>query len=230
MIMTRRRKIAPRTSLPAIGLVIALALTGCAAQKDEVLQTSSVDANLATSDRTSGLEHFEFGDRSSSAWISDSFDGSKSRYFVEETLHFEVKQSADEGGLDVGVSQIDFELAPVRTAKSALHVCSSYAADLSGSGRWWAGPKISVNWQGEESAKQNGDDWYENYIVEVASSTPDQLHDLFTGDYFQAEELAPLELAGSTYRNYKIRFHDWWQFWSVRQDYRQRKNDDWRQH
>ena len=77
-----------------------------------------------------------------------------------------------------------------------------------------------VNWQGEESAKQNGDDWYENYVVEIASSSPQELHTLFTGDYFKAEELPPLTLAGSTYRNYKIRFHDWWQFWSVRQDYR----------
>ena len=82
------------------------------------------------------------------------------------------------------------------------------------------GPKISVNWQGDESAKQNGDDWYENYIVEIASSTPDELHDIFTGDYFKAEVLPTTLIEGAKYRHYKIRFHEWWQFWSVRQDYR----------
>ena len=174
-------------------------------------------------DRSESIEtvdHFEFGALSSSAWVSDSFDGRHARQFFGETLRFEVEQFAPEGGLDVGVTPIDVQPNGVTQAKQNLQICSSYAIDLAGTGRWWAGPKISVNWQGEESAKQNGDDWYENYVVEIASTTPDDLHALFTGDYFKAEELPPLELAGSSYRNYKIRFHDWWQFWSVRQDYR----------
>jgi len=108
----------------------------------------------------------------------------------------------------------------VSTAKSGLSICSAYDIDLSGAGRWWAGPKISVNWQGDEAAKHNGDDWYENYIVEIASSTPAELHDIFMGDYFKAEELPSTVIAGSQYRHYKIRFHSWWQFWSVRQSYR----------
>lgn len=200
----------------SFGIAAALTLAGCASSS--VAPAASHAESMSAP--TSGLEHFEHGARSSSAWISNSFDGSKRRQFIGETLVFEVEQTAAEGGLDVGVSHVDFELAPVSTAKSDLHVCSSYATELEGPGRWWAGPKISVNWQGEESAKQNGDDWYENYIVEIASSSPQELHDLFTGDYFKAEELPPLDLAGATYRNYKIRFHDWWQFWSVRQDYR----------
>ena len=204
----------------SLGLILALSLAGCAspAMDPSIAPGASHAANRSAP--TSGVEHFEHGNRTSSAWVSDSFDGSKRRQFIDETLVFEVEQHAAEGGLDVGVSEVEAELAPVSTAKSNLHVCSSYATNLEGPGRWWAGPKISVNWQGEESAKQNGDDWYENYIVEIASWSPQELHDLFTGDYFKAEELPPLVLAGSTYRNYKIRFHDWWQFWSVRQDYR----------
>ena len=204
----------------AVGVVAAMALAGCAMQTEDVTVPVGPDRALEKSEPTAGLEHFEFGERSSSAWISDTFEGSKSRQFIGDTLHFEVEQHANEGGLDVGVSHIDFVPVAVFEAKPDLYVCSSYSVELDGPGRWWAGPKISVNWQGEESAKQNGDDWYENYIVEIASSSPQELHNLFTGDYFKAEELPPLELSGSTYRNYKIRFHDWWQFWSVRQDYR----------
>ena len=167
-----------------------------------------------------GTEHFTFGTLSSSAWVSDSFTGQHARQFHESELHFDVHQSHKEGGLDVGLSERASKAAPVTQAKAELRVCSNYKINLSGAGRWWAGPKLSVNWQGDEAAKQNGDDWYENYIVEIASSTPDELHDIFMGDYFKGEELAPLQLAGSTYRNYKIRFHSWWQFWSIRQDYR----------
>ena len=57
-------------------------------------------------------------------------------------------------------------------------------------------------------------------MIEIASSTPQELHEIFTGDYFQAEELPALTLADATYRHYQIRFHSWWQFWSVRQEYR----------
>ncbi|MEL7058222.1 MAG: hypothetical protein AAGL09_17965 [Pseudomonadota bacterium] len=205
-----------------VGVVAAFALTGCVTPSTDVTDTIGAENSLNISEPNLGLEHFEFGDRSSSAWVSDSFDGFKSRQFIGDMLHFEVEQTADEGGLDVGVSHLDFVPVSVSNAKSGLYVCSAYSTNLVGPGRWWAGPKISVNWQGEESAKQNGDDWYENYIVEIASSTPQALHDLFTGDYFKAEELPPLVLSGSTYRNYKIRFHDWWQFWSVRQDYRKK--------
>ena len=205
----------------AIGAAFTFTLAGCVTHPSEPPDTIAEQDGSNVSELIIGVQHFEFGNRSSSAWISDSFDGSKTRQFVGQTLHFAVEQQAQDGGLDVGVSHFDFVPVSVSTAKSNLHVCSSYSADLIGSGRWWAGPKISVNWQGEESAKQNGDDWYENYIVEIASSSPQDLHDLFTGDYFKAEELASITVAGSTYRNYKIRFHDWWQFWSVRQDYRE---------
>lgn len=177
-------------------------------------------AACATSAPNTGVAHFQHGDLSSSAWVSDSFAGTKGRQFRGEVLHFDVEQTASDGGLDVGLSDVDAQPAPVATAKRGLHVCSSYSTDLTGPGRWWAGPKISVNWQGVESAKANGDDWYENYIVEIASTSPQALHDLFTGDYFKAEELPPIEVSGAVYRNYKIRFHDWWQFWSVRQEYR----------
>ena len=181
--------------------------------------------SLAGCQSTSGLHEstftFEFQGRYSHAWVSNKFDGTHSRQIQDDTLTFTVQQSAVEGGLDVGLSTGELRPVPVKRVAANASICSSYDIDLSGEGRWWAGPKISVNWQGDESAKQNGDDWYENYVIEIASTTPEELHDLFTGDYFDAEILPDAILAGSTYRNYKIRFHDWWQFWTVRQDYRE---------
>lgn len=204
--------------------ITTLCIMGCqSVTRAEPTQTiiPKVKAGVASSAINSTTDHFKFGDYSSSAWVSDSFTGEHTRQFQDKTLHFSVSQTAPEGGLDVALSRADNVPNKVSQAKQNLEICSTYITNLTGNGRWWAGPKVSVNWQGDEAAKQNGDDWYENYIVEIASSTPDELHDIYTGDYFKGTELPSTELAGSTYRHYKIRFHSWWQFWSVRQDYRQ---------
>lgn len=204
-------QVSPRTSSAlAVSIVIGIALTSC--------QSAPIEAPVSPINTTT--DHFEFGEFTSSVWVSETFSGTHTRQFRGQALHFGVDQTATEGGLDVGLLRIDHDPEPVISAKQDLTVCSTYDVDLSGEGRWWAGPKISVNWQGDEAAKQNGDDWYENYIIEIASSSPDALHDIFTGDYFKGEELPSTALAGSTYRHYKIRFHSWWQFWSIRQDYR----------
>lgn len=157
----------------------------------------------------------------SDAWVSDQFSGTYSREISDSILRFTVDQFAEQGGLDVGLTNPDIKPSVVADVGDDTKICSSYGIDLSGKGRWWAGPKISVNWQGDESAKQNGDDWYENYVVEIASTSPAELNDILTDDYFSPEILPDTFWAGATYRNYKIRFHDWWQFWSVRQDYRE---------
>lgn len=188
-------------------LIAAACLTACATPTSSAIYTDT--------------ERLNFNGYKSSAWVSDKFTGEHSRQIRGDTLYYTMTQSAKEGGLDVGLSQKSLMAKPVPAAIKNLSVCSSYTTNLSGEGRWWAGPKISVNWQGIEEENGNGDDWYENYIVEIASSTPDELHDIFTGDYFKAEELPSTRVAGSTYRHYKIRFHSWWQFWSVRQDYRE---------
>jgi hypothetical protein len=176
---------------------------------------------VASSPAVLGTDHFTLGDYSSSAWVSDSFSGHHARQIQAEALHYAIEQVTEDGGVDIGLSRTDYDPVDVEEAKSGLTVCSTYRTELAGDGRWWAGPKVSVNWQGEEAAKGNGDDWYENYIIEIASSTPDELHAIFTDDYFKAEVLQSTKLAGATYRHYKIRFHSWWQFWSVRQDYRE---------
>lgn len=166
-------------------------------------------------------ETFIFEGFSAPAWTSETFNGRHARRIVDGVLEFEMSQSHPEGGLDVGLSQTDFLARPVAQISKDTEFCSSYDIALTGTGRWWAGPKISVNWQGDEAAKQNGNDWYENYIVEIASSSPTDLHNIFTGDYFKGELIDETMIAGASYKHYKIRFHNWWQFWSIRQSYRE---------
>ncbi|MEP3654073.1 MAG: hypothetical protein ABJO36_04170 [Litorimonas sp.] len=182
------------------------------------------DTQIAASNASAVYEDtstFTFDGYKSHAWVSDKFNGSHGRQIKGEVLTFTAEQMHKEGGLDVGFSKPGLKPMPVASVPDKTSICSSYDIDLLGGGRWWAGPKISVNWQGEESAKQNGDDWYENYIIEIASTSPEELHEILTDDYFSPEILPDIVLAGATYRTYKIRFHDWWQFWSVRQDYRE---------
>lgn len=195
----------------------SLCLLGCQTV-DEPLNRSM---SAAMSSAYTTTETFSQTGLSSSAWVSDKFTGAHERQIKGDVLYFSTKQTHLEGGLDVGLS--DDRLAPQDVSKMSSDTvfCSSYDINLKGEGRWWAGPKISVNWQGDEAAKANGDDWYENYIVEIASSTPAELHDIFTGDYFKGEVLPETQIEGATYKHYKIRFHSWWQFWSVRQDYRE---------
>jgi predicted small secreted protein len=216
--MARRHIVRVHSLLrPTAFLLASLLLISCNTTSDVF---TDIDPNIATSPINTNTDHFSFGDYSSSAWVSESFKGRHNRQFKSQALDFDIVQETSDGGFDVGLSRINRPSVKVAEAKKNLRMCSSYETDLSGEGRWWAGPKISVNWQGDEAARQNGDDWYENYIVEMASSTPNELHNIFMGDYFKAEELPTTKLVGSAYRHYKIRFHSWWQFWSVRQNYR----------
>lgn len=196
-------------------LSLVILLSGCQSVDKTTLKAASSESSIYKD-----TSAFTFDGYKSHAWVSDKFTGRHSRQIKDDAVHFTVYQSHENGGLDVGLSKPGIKPAPVAAVLPQSSVCSSYDIDLSGDGRWWAGPKISVNWQGIESAKGNGDDWYENYVVEIASTSPDELHDILTDDYFSPEILPDTVWAGATYRNYKIRFHDWWQFWSVRQDYR----------
>jgi hypothetical protein len=200
-----------------VASLLCLCLLGC---QSVIGPLDKVD-HSESSATSSTTETFSFDGLSSSAWVSETFAGQHFRKITNDRLMFTAVQTHEEGGLDIGLSRNDLAAKPVSDMSPDLVFCSTYKLDLSGTGRWWAGPKISVNWQGDEAAKANGDDWYENYIVEIASSTPDELHDIFTGDYFKGDVLPETQIDGVTYKHYKIRFHSWWQFWSVRQDYRE---------
>lgn len=87
-------QISPRTSSAlAVSILIGIALTGC--------QSVPVEASFSPVNTTT--DHFEFGEFTSSAWVSETFSGTHTRQFRDQALHFGVDQTAPEGGVDVGL-------------------------------------------------------------------------------------------------------------------------------
>jgi len=160
------------------------------------------------------------GDYSSPAWVNDRFTGTHVRQLTDNRLDFQIEQTVEGGGWDTGVGLAQEPAIPLGTVARDETICFAYDLDLDASegGKWWAGPKISVNWAAMTDAASTGE-WYENYVVEIANQSPDDLEaDLF--DYFDAESLGKSVIEGATYRHIRLRYQDWWQYWSIRQDYR----------
>lgn len=156
----------------------------------------------------------------SPAWVNEAFEGTHDRVLEGHRLTFKIHQTVDGGGWDAGLSPADVFTGSVSDVPQTETLCFSYTLDLetSGQGKWWVGPKISVNWAAMTDVPSTGE-WYENYVVEAANQTPQDLEaDLF--DYFEAEFLGENQIAGARYRHVKLKFQDWWQYWSIRQDYR----------
>ena len=173
---------------------------------------------------SSGLERISSpGSRfSAPVWYSDSFEGQGIRTLDGQVLVLEVEQTAEDGGIDTAVAWE--EPMAVRPTVGDIHpdhyVCFRYDVDLETDGKWWAGPKISVNWNDDPDNYHGLEGWYENYIVETASQTPDELIDTLTGDYFKGSYLGTTTHDGATYRHYRIAFMDWTQFYAVRDSWR----------
>ena len=149
---------------------------------------------------------------------NDRFQGSITRYFGGDNLKVELKQltkpgmdTAIEGGSSLPKASM---LDPNYTVSGKLTI-----DELTQEGSWWYGPKISVGWN-SEGHKDGTKGWYENYIVEVGSDSPQELHDLLTGDWYKGKLVATTTQDGSVYKHYLAPFKSWHQFWSVRQDYR----------
>ena len=93
----------------------------------------------------------------------------------------------------------------------------NFGDDISNGSRWATGPKVSAI--GESG-------WYENYIVENSSWTPEEYHEYYTepGGYYNAEYLGETYHDGSVYKHYSYMHpaHGKWRmFWAIRQDYRE---------
>lgn len=190
--------------------LVALGLSACAV-------TSPVQEPVEATDTTNKLVS---GAYASPAWINETFTGTHTRRLTKNRLSFEIEQTVHGGGWDTAVGIVEKPDYPVAELDPQMAICFDYSLDLdaTGTGKWWVGPKISVNWAAMTDAPSIGD-WYENYVVEWANQSPAELEaDLF--DLFEAESLGETIIAGSTYRHVKLRFHDWWQYWSIRQDYR----------
>lgn len=160
------------------------------------------------------------GDFASPAWVNEAFTGTHFRRLTGNALDFSIEQTVAGGGWDAAVGPSEEPGIPVSNVAHDATICFAYTLDLGTAegGKWWAGPKISVNWVAMTDAPSTGE-WYENYVVEIANQTPAELEaDLFA--YFDAESLGESMIDGAAYRHVRLRYEQWWQYWSIRQDYR----------
>ncbi|MEL6686304.1 MAG: hypothetical protein AAFP97_01635 [Pseudomonadota bacterium] len=178
-------------------------------------------AGLESDSAENELRRLESGPHASPVWVNEIFSGTHNRALIGNTLIFSVDQTEEGGGWDTAVGLARDHQYTVSELPSDAAICFNFDLNLTTgqSGSWWVGPKISVNWAAMTDAPSSGD-WYENYIVEMASQSPSELEaNLF--EYFDPVFLGETEINGATYRHIKLRYQQWWQYWSIRQDYRE---------
>lgn len=191
----------------------ALALSACAS-------APSVSPDSDSDSALNDVRRLKSGTYSSPAWVNEKFTGSHLRKLEDDTLSFTLEQTVHGGGWDTGVAPGEEPRLPLQDVADTESICFNYNLKLvpTGDGKWWAGPKVSVNWAAMTDQPSTGE-WYENYVVELANQSPAELEaDLF--DFFDAEFLGESDISGATYRHIRLRYQEWWQYWSIRQDYR----------
>lgn len=151
----------------------------------------------------------------SPVWTSGQFDswGGMYRNFHGQYLYASVWH--DNGGWDTAI-QGNYSIDKVDNVKKDYWVGAKYNAWGSGSGYWYMGPKVSVNWQGGNNDGASG--WWENYIVEYSKQKPWELHSWLTdknkaGGRYLGEDW----FSGIHYKFYLRPFAGWNQLWAVRQ-------------
>jgi hypothetical protein len=216
---------------------IAFALGACATP--DAPTQDFLNAMGVMSEATKTIED---GGYISPAWVSEEFVGTHSRDLRANVLSFTVDNRAEsQGGWDGGIALPEdvYGDVAVRDVGAGAVVCSSYVIEMErpdgATSKWWAGPKVSVNWAAMESDDNPGD-WYENYIIETGSESPEEWESGMRS-WAEVELVAEAMHDGSLYKHYKVRFHDWWQFWAIRQDQRSSGRvaikpilDVWREH
>ena len=210
---------APARSLLLGSASLALAACTAASSAGQDSAEATPPGVLADDAAVSGDQggRLHKGDYSSPLWLSDAFDGEHERRFDGEDLVLTMTQRAQTGGLDTALATAEGELPPVGEVSDDLVVCFAYDVDLEGEGHWWAGPKISVNWNRDAEVETTG--WHETYIVEVADDAPDVIEARMK-DYWDVTFLGETEQDGSVYRHFTFPFEEWDQYWAIRQDYR----------
>ena len=194
-------------SLSAL-LSSALLLAACAsAPAPERVVTSGTEATI------------ESGGWQGMLWLSQNFDGTQRRAMEGNRLRVEMEQRAASGGLDAGVGLYTGSPKPrFGDLHPEARACFTYDVDLAGEGRWWAGPKISVNWRASGDPDGTAG-WYENYVVETASTSPASIAEGLL-DWGEGTFVGETVHDGGTYRHYRARHRDWVQYWAIRQEWR----------
>ncbi|MFC4699133.1 RICIN domain-containing protein [Glaciecola siphonariae] len=184
-----------------------------------LLTTFTLGLSSAHAATSSGVDTIYSGNYASSAWQSAEFNGSKYRDLNNNRVTISVDHS--KGGFDASFAGT-FSIGKVDDVSSKFAVNASFSVSGSGSGSWWYGPKVSVNWISGNPDGLAG--WYENYIIDKASRTPKQMHDWLLNDWDsgnpQNKYIGETTHDGATYKHYVFYFSDWVQYWAVRQTYR----------
>ncbi|MFC4699725.1 hypothetical protein ACFO4O_06100 [Glaciecola siphonariae] len=167
-----------------------------------------------------GVDRIASNHYTSPAWKSDEFVGQANRVLDNNKLVININHSA--GGYDAGLTH-EYPVTLVDDVSAKFAVDGSFTSrGETSKGHWWYGPKASVNWPHE--GKWELDQWYENYVVDIASKNPDEMHTWLMHDWDpnnpQNEYLGTTRHNGSVYKHYKFYFNSWVQFWAVRQNYR----------
>ena len=151
-----------------------------------------------------------YGNYSSPVWTSGAFDGGMYRNFWGGYLYASVWHN--NGGWDTAI-QGNYSINRVDNVKSDYWVGAKYEVWGSGSGYWYMGPKLSVNWQGGNNDGASG--WWENYIVDRMKQTPAQFDRWIKnqGGWYLGEDW----FSGIHYKFYRRPFSSWNQLWAVRQ-------------
>ena len=164
--------------------------------------------------RSDERDLMRIGKHESSAWFDNKFDGDVTREITGDVTNFSLTVDIEEGGFDTGIATAN---PRVRVDEIDFgQMSSNIDANLDGSGAWWIGPKVDVR----KNKSGGTDGWYENYVVENASRTPEEYHERLLDD--GGTFLGETNYDGAIYNHYLTPhpFNNWNQFWSVRQDYR----------
>ena len=167
------------------------------------------NASVIKSDKQ-GL--IRIGKHESATWSNREFDGDIRREITGDVSNFSLTADIEKGRFDTGIAAVN---PKVRVDEIDFgNMSSNINVDLDGDGNWWAGPKIDI--RQNKSGGTAG--WYENYVIENASRTPQEYHKrLGTNGTF----LGQTNDDGVTYNHYFMNHpdRDWKQFWAVRQNY-----------
>lgn len=162
------------------------------------------------------------GQFTSGSWISKKFQGEHCRELSTTGTTLTTQLEVEEGGFDTGIehrtrdNRID-DLDPEITVSAQTEIDLVSVEDTS----WWmVGPKVSAMVCQDCSLEDNLSTWYENYVIENASQSPEQRHQKCLNSPEKCQYIGQTAQNGSTYKHYLWKHNTWKQFYAVRQDYR----------
>jgi len=158
----------------------------------------------------------------SGSWISEEFKGEHCRELSAEGTRLTTKLQVEDGGFDTAIAhstkdnRVD-DRHPEKTINAYTEMDFVSIADNT----WWmVGPKLSGMICQDCSLEDNYSTWYENYVIENASESPNERHERCLDSPSDCQYIGETAQNGSAYKHYLWRHKTWKQFYAVRQEYR----------